>query len=83
MEQVLSLLDIRSGSVSSRSRTASLHKLLREFSAQTGYGVLCNTSLNHLGKGFLNTMSELLAYCGHTEIQEVVVGDIWHRRLWP
>ncbi|MGH3803217.1 MAG: carbamoyltransferase C-terminal domain-containing protein, partial [Pseudonocardiaceae bacterium] len=61
----------------------ALHHLLRAFAARTGYGVLCNTSLNYRGRGFINTMSELLAYCELAGIQEIVVDDVWHRRLWP
>lgn len=39
-----------------------LHDLLVAFKARTGYGVLCNTSLNFSGKGFINNMSDLDAY---------------------
>ncbi|MQB01928.1 MAG: hypothetical protein GEU78_16920 [Actinobacteria bacterium] len=60
-----------------------LHRLLQAFGSQTGYGVLCNTSLNYHGRGFINSMSELLAYCEASEIREVVVEDRWYRRLWP
>lgn len=34
----------------------SLHGLLTAFKVRTGYGVLCNTSLNFNGKGFINTL---------------------------
>ncbi|MQB01977.1 MAG: 3-hydroxymethylcephem carbamoyltransferase, partial [Actinobacteria bacterium] len=54
-----------------------LHRLLQAFGSQTGYGVLCNTSLNYQGRGFINSMSELLAYCEASEIREVVVEDRW------
>jgi carbamoyltransferase/hydroxymethyl cephem carbamoyltransferase len=39
-----------------------LHELLRAFKARTGYGVLCNTSLNFKGRGFINNIADLLAY---------------------
>jgi predicted NodU family carbamoyl transferase len=39
-----------------------LYNLLIEFKTQTGYGVLCNTSLNFKGKGFINNLSDLSAY---------------------
>lgn len=39
-----------------------LYKLLTAFKAITGYGVLCNTSLNFKGKGFVNSIGELSAY---------------------
>lgn len=39
-----------------------LHELLMAFKARTGYGVLCNTSLNFKGKGFINNIADLSAY---------------------
>ena len=40
----------------------NLHCLLAAFKARTGYGVLCNTSLNFSGKGFINNIGDLDAY---------------------
>lgn len=40
----------------------TLCDLLVAFKARTGYGVLCNTSLNFNGKGFINNMIDLDAY---------------------
>ena len=40
----------------------SLYDLLVAFKARTGYGVLCNTSLNFKGKGFINNIVDLDAY---------------------
>ncbi len=39
-----------------------LYELLVAFKARTGYGVLCNTSLNFRGRGFINKMADLSAY---------------------
>lgn len=39
-----------------------LHGLLKAFKAQTGYGVLCNTSLNFKGRGFINNIADLSMY---------------------
>lgn len=39
-----------------------LYDLLVAFKSRTGYGVLCNTSLNFNGKGFINNISDLDAY---------------------
>ena len=39
-----------------------LYDLLVEFKARTGYGVLCNTSLNFSGRGFINTIGDLSQY---------------------
>jgi len=40
----------------------NLFDLLVAFKAHTGYGVLCNTSLNFKSKGFINNMTDLDAY---------------------
>lgn len=40
----------------------NLYNLLVSFKKLTGYGVLCNTSLNFNGKGFINNISDLSAY---------------------
>ncbi|MBI2994138.1 MAG: proline dehydrogenase [Gammaproteobacteria bacterium] len=39
-----------------------LHELLRAFKARTGYGVLCNTSLNFKERGFINNIADLSSY---------------------
>ncbi len=39
-----------------------LHGLLVAFKERTGYGVLCNTSLNFKGRGFINNINDLSVY---------------------
>jgi len=39
-----------------------MHELLEAFKSRTGYGVLCNTSLNFKGRGFINNIADLSAY---------------------
>jgi predicted NodU family carbamoyl transferase len=39
-----------------------LHELLTAFKTRTGYGVLCNTSLNFKGRGFINNIADLSSY---------------------
>ncbi|MCZ7560488.1 MAG: proline dehydrogenase [Candidatus Methylomirabilota bacterium] len=51
-----------------------LFELLTAFKALTGYGVLCNTSLNFKSKGFINTMSDLSAYTLQHQLDGFVVG---------
>jgi predicted NodU family carbamoyl transferase len=46
----------------SPSTNARLYELLVAFKARTGYGVLCNTSLNFKGKGFINNLADLDVY---------------------
>ena len=40
----------------------NLYELLIAFKARTGYGVLCNTSLNFKERGFINQIADLSAY---------------------
>lgn len=40
----------------------NLYNLLIAFKARTGYGVLCNTSLNFNGRGFINKIDDLSLY---------------------
>jgi predicted NodU family carbamoyl transferase len=47
--------------VSSESNR-NLYELLIAFRARTGYGVLCNTSLNFNGRGFINKIGDLSEY---------------------
>lgn len=57
-----------------------MHALLTEFKRKTGYGVLCNTSLNFSGKGFINRLSDLARYARDTGLDGFVVGDVFYRR---
>lgn len=52
-----------------------VHALLCAFKARTGYGVLCNTSLNFKGTGFINRMSDLVKYAREHGLDGFVVGD--------
>lgn len=47
--------------VSSKSNS-QLCELLEAFKLRTGYGVLCNTSLNFNGRGFINNIRDLSSY---------------------
>jgi hydroxymethyl cephem carbamoyltransferase len=60
-----------------------LHRLLSAFAEETGFGVLCNTSLNFKGRGFMNAMSDLTLYCEHRGLDSMVVGDAWFERIRP
>jgi predicted NodU family carbamoyl transferase len=55
------------------STNAHLHDLLVAFKALTGYGVLCNTSLNFSGKGFINSLTDLDTYTVDRELDGFVV----------
>jgi predicted NodU family carbamoyl transferase len=50
-----------------------MHELLRAFRHRTGYGVLCNTSLNFNGRGFINMIDDLSTYAVEHELDGFVV----------
>ncbi len=49
-----------------------LAELLQRFRVLTGVGVLCNTSLNQPGKGFINGVRDLLTFCADRGIDHAV-----------
>lgn len=57
----------------SRRTNAELYELLIAFKARTGYGVLCNTSLNFNGKGFINNLTDLDTYTVDHELDGFIV----------
>jgi hydroxymethyl cephem carbamoyltransferase len=57
-----------------------LYDLLSAFAERRGVGVLCNTSLNFKGLGFINRSSDLAQYCEARGIDDFVVGDSWYER---
>jgi len=51
----------------------NLHELLVAFKKHTGFGVLCNTSLNFKGKGFINNISDLSKYTIEHQLDGFVI----------
>ncbi|GAB1266557.1 carbamoyltransferase C-terminal domain-containing protein [Aurantivibrio infirmus] len=58
----------------SSDSNARLCELLEAFKLRTGYGVLCNTSLNFNGRGFINNISDLSSYAIGHGLDGFVVG---------
>lgn len=54
----------------------NLYELLIAFKARTGYGVLCNTSLNFNGRGFINKIADLSAYAVQHNLDGFVVNGL-------
>ena len=52
-----------------------LYELLSAFKARTGYGVLCNTSLNFKGRGFINKIDDLSTYVVEHKLDGFVVEE--------
>ncbi|MDE2913457.1 MAG: 3-hydroxymethylcephem carbamoyltransferase [Paracoccaceae bacterium] len=59
----------------SSTTNRKLYDLLTAFKARTGYGVLCNTSLNFKGRGFINKIDDLSAYAVERELDGFVVEE--------
>jgi hydroxymethyl cephem carbamoyltransferase len=57
----------------SSTTNRSLYTLLIAFKARTGYGVLCNTSLNFKGRGFINKIDDLSSYIIKHDLDGFVV----------
>ncbi|WP_407059053.1 carbamoyltransferase C-terminal domain-containing protein [Ralstonia syzygii subsp. celebesensis] len=57
-----------------------LYRLLSEFKAQTNFGVLCNTSLNFNGTGFINRTSDLVRYAQEAGLNGFVVEGVLFNR---
>lgn len=58
----------------------ALHGLLSAFAREHGIGVLCNTSLNFNGFGFINRTSDLIRFCDDRGIDDMVIEDAWYER---
>jgi predicted NodU family carbamoyl transferase len=57
----------------SSATNRNLYELLIAFKARTGYGVLCNTSLNFSGRGFINNIADLSTFVGQQNLDGFVV----------
>lgn len=57
----------------SRDSNTALYDLLAAFKTRTGYGILCNTSLNFNGKGFINNLTDLDTYTVDRRLDGFVV----------
>lgn len=65
----------------SQSSNRQLHTLLSAFKERTGFGVLCNTSLNFNGRGFINNLPDLSRYVSQHGLDGFVVsGRAYLRR---
>ena len=63
-----------------KMENASLHELLRKFREKSGVGVLCNTSLNFKGEGFINRASDLVRYCEERQVDGFVADGNYFMR---
>jgi predicted NodU family carbamoyl transferase len=64
-----------------RTQNAEIYELLQAFKNLTGFGVLCNTSLNFPGKGFINRGRDLFRYVNERGIEDIVINGTLFRRL--
>lgn len=57
----------------SRAQHALLYDLLLAFRALSGYGVMCNTSLNFKGCGFINKTTDLIRFARGANLDGLVI----------
>ncbi|RWB93976.1 MAG: proline dehydrogenase [Mesorhizobium sp.] len=62
----------------SREQNPNLFQLLTSFKTKSGVGVLCNTSLNFHGTGFINRASDLLTYARAAGLDGFVINDAFY-----
>ncbi|MER8505025.1 carbamoyltransferase C-terminal domain-containing protein [Mesorhizobium sp. M1142] len=62
----------------SQEQNPHLFQLLTSFKAKSGVGVLCNTSLNFNGTGFINRASDLLTYVRAAGLDGFVINDAFY-----
>lgn len=53
----------------------TMHNLLSEFKKTSGVSVLCNTSLNTKGRGFINSSTDLESFCLENKISIFVINQ--------
>lgn len=68
----------RAQSVNSE-QNPKVYALLSAFKRETGHGVLCNTSLNFKGAGFINRLSDLVRYAREHNLDAFVIGDTLYK----
>lgn len=57
------------------SQNPRMHQLLTEYKQVSGIGVLCNTSLNFNGRGFINRLSDLSRFAIEHELDGFIFND--------
>lgn len=62
-----------------RDQNAFFYDLLNAFKSASGTGVLCNTSLNFRGAGFINKTSDLHHYARSAKLDGFVAGNTFYR----
>lgn len=64
-----------------QSQNPRMHALLDAFRKISGVGVLCNTSLNFNGAGFINRSSDLARYAVENGLDGFVVNDKLYMKI--
>lgn len=63
--------------VVARDDNPLLWSILDCFGARTGVPVLCNTSLNFKGRGFIDDVDDLLRFCAETGVRRAIIDDCY------
>lgn len=58
-----------------------IYRLLKTFRKISGVGVLCNTSLNFSGSGFINNRSDVEKFCTDNNLMTFVIDDTMYSKM--
>jgi hydroxymethyl cephem carbamoyltransferase len=67
----------------SLSQNEAIYRLLQNFKKITGFGVLCNTSLNFNRKGFINNTRDAFRYVRERGLDGIVIGERFYEKSSP
>lgn len=65
------------------SQNPRIHQLLTEYKKVSGIGVLCNTSLNFHGRGFINRLSDLCRFALEHGLDGFIFNDTLFLNIGP
>jgi hydroxymethyl cephem carbamoyltransferase len=71
---------VRGGGAVNARQNPLLHRLLSKFRSLTHFGVLCNTSLNFNGTGFINRTSDLVRYAANVGLDGFAIDGVLFSR---
>lgn len=66
-----------------KQQNQPIYELLTHFKKLTDFGVLCNTSLNFNGKGFINNSRDAFKYARERGLNAVVIDNKYFRNINP
>ncbi len=66
----------------SKEDCSVVYEILSGYKLAKGYGILCNTSANYLGKGFFPSLSSAANWCNDVGVNFIWCNGTMHKRKW-